>query len=86
MSFFDKEVLKEALIYVSFFIITLALIILILVFVNNKKEESEEYVNFKKITGNVLVDETTNVLYYHYGGGITPIYNADGTLKLYKEN
>jgi len=86
MSFYDKETLKETLIYVGSFIVTLALIIFVLVITNNRKEDNKEYANFKKITANVLVDETTNVLYYYYDRGITPIYNADGTLKLYKEN
>ena len=38
--------------------------------------------------GVILVDKTTNVLYYWISGsagGITPLYNADGTLKLYEE-
>ncbi|MBQ2396255.1 MAG: hypothetical protein II304_04320 [Bacteroidales bacterium] len=37
--------------------------------------------------GFILVDKNTNVMYYWVGadvGGITPIYNADGTLKLYE--
>lgn len=38
--------------------------------------------------GCILVDKNTNVMYYWISddvGGITPIYNADGTLKLYEE-
>lgn len=38
--------------------------------------------------GHILVDKNTGVLYYWIAGsagGITPIYNADGTLKIYKE-
>lgn len=38
--------------------------------------------------GVILADKTTNVLYYWISGsagGITPLYNADGTLKLYEE-
>lgn len=38
--------------------------------------------------GFILVDKNTNVMYYWLGtsvGGITPIYNADGSLKLYEE-
>jgi hypothetical protein len=36
----------------------------------------------------ILVDKNTNVLYYWItanAGGITPIYNSDGTLKFYEE-
>lgn len=39
-------------------------------------------------TGEVIFyDKNTGVMYYMYGtkGGITPIYNADGTLKIYEE-
>ncbi len=37
-----------------------------------------------------IVDTDTGVMYSYvrggiYGGGLTPIYNADGTLKIYKE-
>lgn len=38
--------------------------------------------------GAILVDKNTNVMYYWItssGGGITPIYNEDGTLKLFEE-
>lgn len=38
--------------------------------------------------GMILVDKNTNVLYYWItsnAGGITPIYNSDGTLKLYED-
>ena len=38
--------------------------------------------------GMILVDKNTNVLYYlitSNAGGITPIYNSDGTLKLYED-
>ena len=37
--------------------------------------------------GTILVDKNTNVLYYWIQKfGITPIYNSDGTVKLYDEN
>lgn len=38
--------------------------------------------------GCILVDKNTNVMYYWItceSGGITPIYNEDGSLKLYEE-
>ena len=38
--------------------------------------------------GCILVDKNTNVMYYWLtcsSGGITPIYNEDGSLKLYEE-
>lgn len=38
--------------------------------------------------GAILVDKNTNVMYYWItsnSGGITPIYNENGTLKLYEE-
>ena len=36
---------------------------------------------------NIFYDKNTGVMYYsnYRKGGITPIYNADGTLKLYVE-
>ena len=37
--------------------------------------------------GYILVDKNTNVMYYLStcnSGGITPIYNKDGSLKLYE--
>ena len=33
----------------------------------------------------IYCDRNTKVLYYKLYGGFTPIYNADGTLKLYEE-
>ena len=36
--------------------------------------------------GMILVDKNTNVMYYWItcsAGGITPLYNADGTLQIY---
>lgn len=39
--------------------------------------------------GTILVDKNTNVMYYWIAsdsGGITPIYNSDGSLKLYEPN
>ena len=38
--------------------------------------------------GCILVDKNTNVMYYWItcnNGGITPIYNEDGSLKLYEK-
>lgn len=38
--------------------------------------------------GAILVDRNTNVMYFwsmSRNGGITPIYNEDGSLKLYEE-
>ena len=38
--------------------------------------------------GCILVDKNTNVMYYWItcnNGGITPIYNENGSLKLYEE-
>lgn len=38
--------------------------------------------------GCILVDKNTNVMYYWItcnSGGLAPIYNEDGTLKLYEE-
>ena len=42
----------------------------------------------KNFYGCILVDKNTNVMYYWItcnSGGITPIYNEDGSLKLYEE-
>jgi len=51
-------------------------------------------VDFELVDNNfsaaILVDKNTNVMYYWFtrsgASGITPIYNADGTLKLYEEH
>ena len=60
--------------------------------------EARKICNFKRIYNNVnfgvlqhdaiFVDELTGVIYvairpYYYGGGFTPLYNADGTLKIW---
>ena len=46
---------------------------------------AKEYCDLEKITctdsGAIYVDNTTGVLYMSWDRGITPIYNADGTLK-----
>lgn len=49
-------------------------------------------VNFEVVENNwyeaILVDKNTGVMYVWLTtncGGITPLYNADGTLKLYEE-
>ena len=36
-------------------------------------------------SGKVIVDPDTGVMYYQarFDGGITPLYNADGTLRVY---
>ena len=55
------------------------------------KSPDSSLVNFEIIDNNfyetILVDKNTGVMYCWItcsAGGITPIYNADGTLKLYK--
>ena len=39
-------------------------------------------------SGGVIVDPDTGVMYYQkrFDGGITPLYNADGTLRVYEGN
>ena len=53
---------------------------------------NSKLVNFEIVDNNfygcILVDKDTNVMYYWITcscGGITPIYNEDGSLKLYEE-
>lgn len=50
---------------------------------------SLDSVNFEEIDydfcGQILIDMDTKVMYYSYNKGITPIYNSDGTLRLYEE-
>lgn len=53
---------------------------------------NSELVNFEIVDYNwyeaILVDKNTGVMYIWFTtdcGGITPLYNADGTLKLYKK-
>ena len=57
------------------------------------KSPNTEYCDFEIVDSNyyvlILRDKNTNVLYFwsmSYSGGITPIYNEDGSLKLYEEN
>ena len=53
---------------------------------------NSKIVDFEIIDNNyynyILRDKNTNVLYFGSSGvsGITPIYNADGSLKLYEED
>lgn len=52
--------------------------------------ETFEVDNSYTLTIYTIVDTDTGVMYNYvrggiYGGGLTPIYNADGTLKIYKE-
>lgn len=55
------------------------------------KSPDTKMVDFEVVENNfygaILVDKNTNVLYYWItssAGGIAPIYNDDGTLKLYE--
>lgn len=57
------------------------------------KSPDPETINFELIDNNfygaILVDKNTNVMYYWItvnSGAITPIYNEDGTLKIYKDD
>ena len=57
------------------------------------KSPNTEFCDFEIVDNNyyvlILRDKNTNVLYFwsmSYSGGITPIYNEDGTLKLYEED
>ena len=56
------------------------------------KSPNSKLADFEIVENNfwsaILVDKNTNVMYYWFtcsSGGITPIYNEDGTLKLYEE-
>ena len=44
-------------------------------------QQKNEYAQMSWKTNHIVVDETTGVIYYDSGTGITPLYNADGTLK-----
>nr|DAE33388.1 MAG TPA: protein of unknown function (DUF4969) [virus sp. ctQ5V6] len=50
---------------------------------DNKTESMVDKTNMDG--GGVIVDPDTGVMYYQarYDGGITPLYNADGTLRVY---
>lgn len=54
------------------------------------KSPNSKLCNFEIVETNyygaILVDKNTNVLYYWvHKFGMTPIYNSDGTVKLYDE-
>lgn len=63
---------------------------------NPTKEDAvkvEDYFDMRKVCQNtradILYDNNTGVMYYQYNlsrynCGLTPIYNADGTLKIYE--
>ena len=54
----------------------------------------DDYINMIKVCSNmreqIFYDNNTGIMYYQYSlsrsqCGLTPIYNADGTLKIYEE-
>ena len=54
----------------------------------------EDYINMIEVCsnfeGHILYDNNTGVMYYQYSWnrsncGLTPIYNADGSLKIYEK-
>ena len=61
------------------------LILVIKLWDTSLDKQHAEYVNFEHVAGEVYVDTTTGVLYYQRHYGLSPLYNADGTLKLYVE-
>ena len=52
---------------------------------NDNKTESRVY-KIDMDSFGVIVDPDTGVMYYQarFDGGITPLYNADGTLRVYE--
>ena len=50
---------------------------------DNKTESIVDKIN---MDSGVIVDPDTGVMYYQerFDGGITPLYNADGTLRVYE--
>ena len=51
---------------------------------DNKTESMVDKINMDSF--GVIVDPDTGVMYYQarFDGGITPLYNADGTLRVYE--
>ena len=51
---------------------------------DNKTESMLDKINMDSF--GVIVDPDTGVMYYQarFDGGITPLYNADGTLRVYE--
>ena len=51
---------------------------------DNKTESMVDKINMDSY--GVIVDPDTGVMYYQarFDGGITPLYNADGTLRVYE--
>ena len=51
---------------------------------DNKTESMVDKINMDGF--GVIVDPDTGVMYYQarFDGGITPLYNADGTLRVYE--
>jgi hypothetical protein len=83
---FWLESFLDILLPMLIFILSLVILVFVIIFSGNRRGEKEsEYIQLEQVTYRIMVDKNTGVLYYRYNSGITPIYNADGTLKLYEE-
>jgi hypothetical protein len=83
------EGLKDFLCHIIFpifvFVVSLGfLVFVILASWTRRADYESKYIQLEQVGYGVFVDKTTGVLYYRFQSGMTPIYNADGTLKLYE--
>lgn len=83
------ENLKDFLCHIVFpifvFIVSLGFLIFVIFSSWTRQADYEStYIQLERVSYGVYVDKNTGVLYYRFQSGMTPIYNADGTLKLYE--
>lgn len=73
----------------------LAVIVIVVLFVGIDNSEDPNYVEGKDCIMEVLeqsddykiyYDKSTSVTYFKTSTGVTPMYNSDGTIKLYVRN
>lgn len=82
---FEEIMAFLAPVFIVVFVVLILLIIALKIDTKITKDQID-YVHFEQVAGDVYVDTTTNVLYYKSCYALSPLYNADGTLKLYTEN
>lgn len=81
-----KDFFRHIIFPIFVFVVSFGFLVFVISSSWMRQEDSEsKYIQLERVSYGVYVDKNTGVLYYRFQSGITPIYNADGTLKLYEE-